>query len=130
MKRYKWQGLTGFGEKDTIISRLVALFFLLLIFALFSPESSAQIYKYVDKDGAVHFTDTPTDPRYKSHMGAEPKKKEAPDIQPRGAESNDKNALKGNHDLDDLDNLDDLDDLDNLDKSEEFEELPPLPAIP
>ena len=109
------------------MSKLVALLFFLLMLALLSPESSAQIYKYVDKDGTIHFTDTPTDPGYKSHMGAEPKKKEPSDIQPAGPASEYNTVSKGN---DDLDKLDDLGDLDNLDKLDELEELPPLPAIP
>jgi hypothetical protein len=44
----------------TIILFAFALF---LVFS-FTQETSAQIYKYVDKDGVVHFTDTPTDPKY------------------------------------------------------------------
>jgi len=109
------------------MSKLVALLFFLFMLVLLSPESSAQIYKYVDKDGTIHFTDTPTDPGYKSHMEVEPKKKEPSDIQPAGPASKYKAVSKGN---DDLDTLDDLDDLDNLDKLDEFEELPPLPALP
>ena len=109
------------------MSKPVALLSFLLMFALFSPEGSAQIYKYVDKDGTVHFTNAPTDPGYKSFMAAEPQKKEASEIQPAAPASKHKTVSKGN---DDLDKLDDLDDLDNLDKLDEFEELPPLPAIP
>ena len=109
------------------MNKLTVLLFFLLMLLLFSPESSAQIYKYVDKEGTIHFTDTPTDPGYKSHMEAEAKKKQPSDIQPVGPASKYKAAPKGN---DDLDKLDDLDDLDKLDKLDEFEELPPLPAIP
>jgi len=104
---------------------LVALLFFLLMFALFSPESSAQIYKYVDKDGTVHFTNTPTDPEYKFHMGAESEKEEALEAR-RPAKSN-KSPSQGKNDLNDLDDLDNLDNLDNLD---DFDKLPPLPAIP
>lgn len=48
---------------------------ILIVFALFlvfssTQETSAQIYKYVDKDGVVHFTDTPTDPKYQAIGGA------------------------------------------------------------
>jgi len=106
------------------MNRLVALLFFLLMFALFSPESSAQIYKYVDKDGAVHFTDAPTGPGYKSYMGAEPDKKEASDIQPGKPAKSYKTPSQGKKDLDDLDDLDNLDDLDD------FDELPPLPPLP
>lgn len=101
------------------MSSLVAFLFFLLMFALFCPESSAQIYKYVDKDGAVHFTNTPTDPGYKSYMGAEPEKKEALEAR-RPAKSKESPSQEKN-------DLNELDDLDNLD---DFEELPPLPAIP
>jgi len=112
----------GPAKKDSNMSSLVALLFFLLMFALFCPESSAQIYKYVDKDGAVHFTNTPTDPGYKSYMGAEPEKKEASEAR-RPAKSNESTS----QDKNDLNELDDLDDLDNLD---DFDELPSLPAIP
>ena len=107
-----------------MIGRLIIPLFFILMLALFPPESSAQIYKYVDKDGTVHFTNTPTDPGYKSYMGAEPEKKEVSNIQSGEPADNNTTPSKGS---DDLDNLDDLDDLDNLDK---LEDLPPLPAIP
>ena len=112
------------------MSKLAALLFFLLMLVLFSPEGTAQVYKYVDKDGTVHFTDTPTDPGYKSHMGAEPKRKEPSDIQAAGPAGKNKAVSKGNGDLDKVDDLGDLDDLDNLDKLDKLEELPPLPAIP
>jgi len=123
----KWQGFNGLRGKDLMISRLLAPLFFFSVFALFPPVSSAQIYKYVDKDGGVHFTNTPTDPGYKSYMAAEPEKREAADIQPRGPARNYKTLSKGNNDLD---NLDELDDLDNLDKLDELEDLPSLPDIP
>jgi hypothetical protein len=117
----------GFTKKNSTMSKLIAPLFFLLILALFSPEGSAQIYKYVDKDGTVHFTNTPTDPGYKSYMGDEPEKKEVSNIQSGRPANNNTTPSKGS---DDLGNLDDLDDLDNLDKLDELEELPPLPAIP
>ena len=43
-----------------IILVLSALFIVLS----FNQEGSAQVYKYVDKDGVVHFTDNPTDSKY------------------------------------------------------------------
>ncbi len=43
-----------------IILVLSALFILLSL----DQEGSAQVYKYVDKDGVVHFTDNPTDSKY------------------------------------------------------------------
>ena len=106
------------------MNKLTALLFFLLLLILFSPESSAQIYKYVDRDGTVHFTNTPTDPGYKSFMRAEPQEKEASEVPPAGSASKYKTPSKGN---DDLEGLDDLDDLDKLD---DFEDLPPLPAFP
>jgi hypothetical protein len=109
-------------HKDSTMNRLVASLFFLLMFALLSPESSAQIYKYVDKDGAVHFTNTPTDPGYKSYIGAEQEKKEALEAR-RPAKSSETPSQEKN-------DLDDLDDLDNLGDLEDFDELPPLPPLP
>jgi hypothetical protein len=40
------------------------VFSALFIVLFFNPEGSAQVYKYVDKDGVVHFTDNPTDSKY------------------------------------------------------------------
>ena len=127
MEGNKWQGIKGFGEKTLMISRLLALLFFLLLLALFASESSAQIYKYVDKHGVVHFTNTPTDPGYKSYMGDGPEKEEVSDIQSGGPASNNTTSSKG---INDLDNIDDLNDLDNLDKVDKLEDLPPLPTIP
>lgn len=121
MEENKWPGFNGFTKKDSTICRVVALLFFLLMFALFSPESSAQIYKYVDKNGTVHFTDTPTGPEYIPYIGPEPDKKEPSDTQPGKPAKSYKTPSKGKKDLDDLDNLDDLGDLD---------ELPPLPPLP
>jgi hypothetical protein len=109
-------------HKDSTMNRAVALLFFLLTFAQSSPESSAQIYKYVDKDGAVHFTNTPTDAGYKSYMGAEPEKKEA--LEARSPAKSSKTPSQEKNDLDDLDDLDNLGDL------EDFDELPPLPPLP
>jgi hypothetical protein len=47
----------------------VVIFFLVLLASfVFVQEIPAQVYKYVDEDGVTHFTDTPSDPRYKSYM--------------------------------------------------------------
>ena len=104
------------------MSKLVALLFFLLMLALSSPETSAQIYKYVDKDGVFHFTNTPSDPAYKSYMATELEKEEA--LEPSRTAKSYKNPSQEKNDLDDLDDLDNLHDLDDFDK------LPPLPAIP
>jgi hypothetical protein len=58
------------------MSRLAVLS-LFLMLALFPLEGSAQTYKYVDKDGVVHFTNTPSDPAYKPYMATEREKEEA-----------------------------------------------------
>lgn len=46
---------------------LVALCFLFL----FSGPAAAHIYRYVDQDGVLHFTNTPTDPGYSLYMREE-----------------------------------------------------------
>jgi hypothetical protein len=47
---------------------------LLLNFFLSNPETLAQYYRYVDKDGVSHFTNVPADPRYKPASGAKNRK--------------------------------------------------------
>ncbi len=47
------------------MSILVATLSLLSILILLTPEGFAQIYKYVDKEGVIRFTDTPSDPAFK-----------------------------------------------------------------
>jgi hypothetical protein len=106
------------------MGRLVILPFFLLMATLFPAQGSAQVYKYVDKDGVVHFTDTPTDPRYQSYMAAEPEKEGALGVQPKKPTENYKPPPQENKKLDDLKNLDDLKDLDDLG------ELPPLSYKP
>jgi hypothetical protein len=73
--------------------------------SLFPTQGSAQVYKYVDKDGEVHFTDTPTDPRYKSYVATQPEKKEALGIQPERPVENHKIPSQENKKLDDLKDL-------------------------
>jgi soluble lytic murein transglycosylase-like protein len=48
----------------------ILLIILLLPFSLFSlaPPAKADIYKYVDNEGVMHFTDAPTDRRFKIFM--------------------------------------------------------------
>ncbi|HEX4984894.1 MAG TPA: lytic transglycosylase domain-containing protein [Burkholderiales bacterium] len=50
--------------------------FLLLVSALSAGIAHADIYRYVDADGAVHFTNVPQDSRYKIYLK---EKKKAPD---------------------------------------------------
>jgi hypothetical protein len=49
-------------------NRIFILVFGFAILLAFTLEVRAQVYKYVDKDGVTHFTDSPSDPRYKSYM--------------------------------------------------------------
>jgi hypothetical protein len=50
-----------------IIRNALAFIVFMGILLAFNAESPAQqVYKYVDKNGVTHFTNTPTDPRYKS----------------------------------------------------------------
>ena len=49
-------------------SPIVIFFLALLASFVFVQEIPAQVYKFVDNDGGVHFTDSPSDPRYKSYM--------------------------------------------------------------
>ncbi len=73
---------------------------LLLNFFLFNPETPAQYYRYVDKEGVTHFTNVPADPRYKpaprtkkrnvSKKPKAPKRKKPPELAPpRGAKKSD-----------------------------------------
>lgn len=60
-----------------------ALALVLVLFAAFvflKGETNAQIYKWVDKDGGVHFTDTPTDPQYFSKKSADSNLPPAPTL--------------------------------------------------
>ncbi len=47
-----------------IISYLLKMLFLFSIFLL-SKSLYADIYSYIDEDGVIHFSNVPTDPRYK-----------------------------------------------------------------
>lgn len=49
-------------------SRTSIFFFLLPLLLLFQSISLADIYKYVDDEGVMHFTDAPTDRRFKIFM--------------------------------------------------------------
>lgn len=43
----------------------LASFNIMILFLIFGPAASADIYGYVDKDGDYHFTNMPMDSRYK-----------------------------------------------------------------
>lgn len=61
---------------------LLLLITLLTFQQVFITSIPAQFYKYVDKNGVPHYTNTPNDPKYKkSKIGVnDPKKKNRPAI--------------------------------------------------
>jgi hypothetical protein len=62
---------------ESVRKKVLALIIALLILLPYRAESPAQVYKYVDKDGVPHYTNAPTDPRYKPKSG-HVKRKPAP----------------------------------------------------
>ena len=54
---------------------ILALFSLLIVLAL-SQGGRAQIYGYIDKNGVMHFPDTPTDSKYRAISEPEPEMSE------------------------------------------------------
>jgi hypothetical protein len=58
--------------------KILIVFWVILSFLIFTPSGIAKVYKYVDKNGIPHYTNVPTDPRYKPASGStnqSPKKK-------------------------------------------------------
>jgi len=51
---------------------IILVVFSLFIVLAFSPDGTPQTYKYVDKDGVVHFTDTPTKRKFTPEEELEP----------------------------------------------------------
>ena len=49
--------------------KVLTLIIALMILLPYKAESPAQVYKFVDKNGVPHFTNAPTDPRYKPKSG-------------------------------------------------------------
>jgi len=49
------------------ISIILGLFFTLWVLP---GEVASQVYRYIDKNGVVHFTDTPTDTKFSHHQGS------------------------------------------------------------
>ncbi len=49
--------------------KIIWVLFALFIILSFHREGPAQVYKYVDKNGVVHFTDNPTDSKYQEAKG-------------------------------------------------------------
>ena len=65
------------------MSRITLFLIALLTFQqAFITPIAAQVYKYVDKNGVPHYTNTPNDPRYQKSKikGTAPKKKSRPTI--------------------------------------------------
>ena len=48
--------------------RLAAALFLSFFLLLFASDSSAGIYRYVDENGVIHFTNCPRDPKFKLYI--------------------------------------------------------------
>ncbi len=69
------------------MSILVTTLSFFTILLLFSPEGSAQIYKYVDKEGVIRFTDTPNDPAFKPQNDPQWTKKVPSPADPRSHEA-------------------------------------------
>jgi hypothetical protein len=80
----------GRGREPSVIGRFIPkqeapmkkkiliVFWVILSFLTFTPSGIAKVYKYVDKNGIPHYTNVPTDPRYKPASGStnkSPKKK-------------------------------------------------------
>ncbi len=123
-KKTKWQNFEEFTKEGSTMTRLIILILFLLMATLFPAQGSAQVYKYVDEDGVVHFTDKPTDPKYQSYMAAEPEKKGALGIQPKRPAEDYKAPLKENKKADDLKDIDDLKDPDTLGELPSFSYKP------
>ena len=50
------------------MKKLILPILILFTFVFFSKNTFCGIYKYVDKNGVIHFTNVPTDPRYKLYI--------------------------------------------------------------
>ncbi len=46
------------------MSKIILVLSALFVVLAFNQDGSAQVYKYIDKDGVVHFTDNPPDIKY------------------------------------------------------------------
>ena len=54
--------------------RTIKLYLLSGFIALLAPESFADIYTFIDSNGVLHFTNTPTSTDYKLYIKEKPKK--------------------------------------------------------
>ena len=71
---------SGMIESVVKMSRVIAQMALMVAILLFVPVpmAGADVYRYMDEEGVVHFTNVPNDPRYRridSEKGIAPKKK-------------------------------------------------------
>ena len=56
-------------QKDFVMtSQKMPIFIFLVALFMAMPAAASDIYKYEDKDGTLHFTDAPTDSRFKVFM--------------------------------------------------------------
>ncbi len=54
---------------DAVMSKIILVLSAFFLVLFFNQEGSGQVYKYIDKDGGVHFTDNPTDSKYREAKG-------------------------------------------------------------
>jgi hypothetical protein len=57
---------------------ILVFFMAILTPLIFAPASPAKVYQYKDKNGVVHFTNIPNDPKYQpssDYINQSPKKK-------------------------------------------------------
>jgi len=65
--------LKSFGQElglipERTIMRCIATFLILAVVLVASSRAQADIYRFEDEDGVLHFTDTPTDHRFKIYL--------------------------------------------------------------
>ena len=54
------------NQNRTAMKKNVGIFFMaILTLLIFTPSSPAQVYQYKDKNGVVHYSNVPSDPKYK-----------------------------------------------------------------
>jgi hypothetical protein len=68
-----------FDEGRMAMKKKLLIFFMAFLTPLiFTPASSAKVYQYRDKNGVVHYTNIPNDPKYQpssDFINHTPKKK-------------------------------------------------------
>jgi hypothetical protein len=54
------------SQKRTAMKKKIGIFLMaILTLLIFTPSSPAQVYQYKDKNGVVHYSNVPNDPKYK-----------------------------------------------------------------